>query len=137
MPNFNSVTMIGHLTRDPELRYTPSSLPICEIGLAVTDSFTGQDGTVKKDTCFIDCSCFGKRAETLSKFVKKGDPLLVSGTLKMDSWQTKDGQKRSKHKINISSFTFLGGKQANTASEPKEDKNIDTETEEFDDNLPF
>jgi len=86
MANLNKVLLIGNLTRDPELKYLPNQTAVCDFGLAVNRTWTGQDGTKKEETTFVDCSCFGKTAEILSKYKKKGDPLFVEGHLKLDKW---------------------------------------------------
>ena len=114
MANLNKVMLIGNLTRDPELRHTPSNLAICKIGLAVNNSYTTKDGQTREDTLFIDCTAFGKAGEILNQYMSKGRPLFVEGRLKLDSWDDKQsGQKRSKHEIIIDNFQFLGGRDDN------------------------
>ena len=113
MANVNKVILIGNLTRDPELKYLPSQTAVCEFGLAVNRRWTAQDGTQKEETTFVDCSSFGRQAETLSKYVKKGNPLFVEGRLKLDQWEAQDGSKRSKMRVVIENFQFLGGRSDN------------------------
>src|SRR5664279_2543331 len=96
MANFNKVMLLGNLTRDPELRYLPSQTAVVEFGLAINRKYKGQDGSMKEETCFVDCQVFGKQAETLNKYCKKGNPLFVEGRLKFDSWTKQDGSKASK-----------------------------------------
>lgn len=97
MADFNQVTLVGRLTRDPELRAIPSGQPVAQIGLAVGHKYKGQDGVLREETTFIEISCWGKLAETVSRYMKKGRQILVSGRLKFDSWDDKQtGQKRSK-----------------------------------------
>jgi single-strand DNA-binding protein len=107
MANVNKVILIGNLTRDPELKFLPSQTAVCEFGLAVNRTWTGQDGVKKEEVTFVDCSAFGRQAETLNKFVKKGNPLFVEGRLKLDTWEAQDGSKRSKMRVVIENFQFL------------------------------
>jgi len=112
MANYNRCILIGRLTRDPKLSYTPQQTAICEIGLAVGNTWTDKDGQKREDVCFIDCRCFGKQAETLNQYMSKGRQILVEGRLDLDQWETPDGQKRSKHRVAIQSFQFLDSKEA-------------------------
>ena len=108
MANFNKVLLLGNLTRDPQLSYLPSQTAVVDFGLAVNRKWKGQDGTMKEDTCFVDCRAFGKSAENLNKYCKKGNPLFVEGRLTFDSWTTEDGSKRSKHRVTVENFQLLG-----------------------------
>ncbi len=117
MANLNKVMLMGNLTRDPELRYLPSGRPVCEIGLAVNRRWTDrQSGEKKEQTCFVDCSSFGPQAETIAKYMQKGKPIFIEGRLDFQSWETQDGQKRSKLKVVIENFQFLGGRQDGASS---------------------
>lgn len=108
MANFNKVMLMGNLTRDPELRYLPTNqTPVVEIGLAINRTWTAADGTKKEETTFVDCTAFGKTAELLAKYKKKGDPLFIEGRLKYDQWEAQDGTKRSKIRVVIENFQFL------------------------------
>ncbi len=107
MANFNKVMLMGNLTRDPELKYLPNQTAVCDFGLAVNRTWTGPDGVKKEETTFVDCSTFGKTAEILAKYKKKGDPIFVEGRLKLDQWEAQDGSKRSKLKVIIENFQFL------------------------------
>jgi single-strand DNA-binding protein len=109
MANYNRVIMMGNLTRDPQLSYLPSQTPVCEIGLAVNRRWRDAQGQQREDTCFIDCRAFGKQAETLNQYMSKGKPILVEGRLDYDTWEAQDGSKRSKHRITIERFQFVGG----------------------------
>ena len=106
--NYNKVILVGNLTRDPQLSYLPSQTPVCEFGLAVNRRWNAKDGTKKEETCFIDCTGFGKQAETLQKYVHKGDPILIEGRLQFDRWEGPDGTKHSKHRVVVENFQFLG-----------------------------
>jgi len=113
MPNYNKIIIIGHLTRDPQLSYTPNQTAVVDFGIATNHKWTGQDGQSHEEVCFVDCIAFGKRAENINKYCQKGQPLLVEGRLKFDQWEAQDGSKRSKHKINVDNFTFLGQPKEN------------------------
>ena len=110
MASFNKIIMIGNLTRDPQLSYLPSQTPVVEFGLATNHRYRGADGQMKEDVCFVDCRCYGKRAETISKYCQKGRPLLIEGRLQLDRWEAQDGTKRSKHRIFVENFSFVGSK---------------------------
>ena len=116
MANYNKVILAGNLTRAPELAYLPSNTPIVKFGLAINRKWTGQDGKKTEEVCFVDCVIYGKSAETLNQYVTKGSPLLVEGRLKLDTWQAKDGQKRSKHEVVVEKFQFLGKAELPDAS---------------------
>lgn len=118
MASFNRVILMGHLTRDPALSYLPSQTAVVEFGLAMNRKWKGQDGQQKEKACFVDCKAFGKRAETLNQYLHKGDPLLVEGRLDLDQWEGKDGQKRSKLKIVVDQFTFVGKSEQQPAQQP-------------------
>lgn len=108
MASFNKIIMMGNLTRDPQLSYLPSQTPVVEFGLATNHKWKGQDGQMKEDICFVDCRMYGKRAEVISKYCQKGKPLMIEGRLTLDQWEAQDGSKRSKHRIFIENFTFVG-----------------------------
>lgn len=111
MKGFNKVILAGNLTRDPELRYTPRGMAIAKFGLAVNRSWKdGETGELKEEVTFVDVDAFGKQAETIGQYLKKGRPILVEGRLKLDSWDDKQtGQKRSRLGVVLESFTFLDG----------------------------
>ena len=108
MANFNRVILMGNLTRDPQLSYLPNQTPVCEIGMAVNRKWRGNDGQQKEETCFVDCQAYGKQAETLNQYMSKGRPLLIEGRLRYSQWEDKDGNKRSKLRVVIDNFQFLG-----------------------------
>jgi len=107
MPNFNKVMLMGYLTRDCELRYLPSNMAVVNLGLAINRRWKNQAGDSQEETTFVDAEAFGKTAEVLNKYVKKGQPLFIQGRLKLDQWQDRDGKNRSKLKVVIESFEFL------------------------------
>lgn len=109
MASFNKVILLGNLTRDPETRVTANGLTICKLGLAVSRVFSTREGERKEETAFVDIDAFGKQAEVLTKYMRKGRPLMVEGRLKLDQWETNEGQKRSKLGVVLENFQFLGG----------------------------
>ena len=109
MAGFNKVIQMGHLTRNPELRYTPSGTPVASFGLAVNRRFK-QGDDLKEEVCFIDVVVFGTQAENAAKYIAKGSSVLVDGRLQQRRWETEDGQKRSKHEIVAETITFLSKK---------------------------
>jgi single-strand DNA-binding protein len=111
------VILAGNLTRDPQLSYLPSNTPVAEFGLAINRKWKSQNGEMREETCFVDCSCFGKQAETLNQYMSKGRPLLVEGRLQFQQWTAKDGTKRSKLKVIVEQFQFLGGGGGGRAAE--------------------
>ncbi len=111
MANFNKVILAGNLTRDPELRYTPKGTAIARIGLAINRRFAGEDGQTREETTFVDVDAFGKQAETIGQYLRKGRPILIEGRLRLDQWDDKQtGQKRSKLGVVMESFQFLDSK---------------------------
>lgn len=107
MANLNKVLLIGRLTRDPQQKFIPSGQGVVDFGLAVNRVYT-TNGEKREETTFVDCEAWGPQGETIVKYVKKGQPLFVEGRLKLDSWQTKEGEKRSKMKVVVDRFQFLG-----------------------------
>ena len=108
MASFNKVILVGNLTRDPELRYTPKGTAIARIGLAVNRRWTTETGEQREEVTFVDIDAFGKQAETIGQYLKKGRPLLVEGRLRLDTWDDKQtGQKRSKLGVVLEGFQFL------------------------------
>jgi single-strand DNA-binding protein len=109
MSSFNKVIVMGNLTRTPELRSTPGGAQLCDISLAVNDTYTDKQGKKQERVDFIDITFWGKQAETLARWKKKGDPLLVEGRLRLDQWEDKETRKkRSALKVTGIGFTFLG-----------------------------
>lgn len=112
MANFNKVFLMGNLTRDPQLSYTPSQTAVVDFGLAVNRRWKGQDGESREETCFVDCQAFGRLAENINKYLTKGRPLFVEGRLTFNTWTAQDGTKRSKHRVTVENFQFLSGQAA-------------------------
>lgn len=117
MANYNKVILLGNLTRDPQLSYTPNQTAVVDFGLAINRRWTSQDGSAREETCFVDCRAFGKSAENINKYCQKGRPLLVEGRLTFDSWQAQDGSKRSKLRVTVERFQFIGSAGGGSGNE--------------------
>jgi single-strand DNA-binding protein len=112
MASFNKVILVGNITRDPELRYTPSGTAIAKLSLAVNRSWRTETGETREEVTFVDVDAFGKQAETIGQYLRKGRPILVEGRLKMDQWEDKQtGQKRSRLGVVLEVFRFLDSSQ--------------------------
>ena len=108
MANFNKVILAGNLTHDPELRYTPNGKAIAKFGMAINRNWTTDTGEKKEEVTFVDIDAFGRQAEVISQYLKKGRPVLIEGRLKLDQWDDKQtGQKRSRLGVVLESFSFL------------------------------
>jgi len=113
MASYNKVILVGNLTRDPELRFTPKGVAIAKIGLAINRSWRDANGELKEEVTFVDVDAFGKQAETLGQYMKKGRPLMIEGRLKLDTWDDKQtNQKRSRLGVVLESFQFLDSRGA-------------------------
>ena len=109
MASFNKVILMGNLTRDPELRYTPKGTAIAKVGLAVNRVWTNEAGEKKEEVTFVDVDIFGRTAENVGQYMRKGRPILVEGRLRLDQWDDKQtGQKRSRLGVVAESVQFLG-----------------------------
>jgi single-strand DNA-binding protein len=106
MASLNNVVLLGNLTRDPEVRYTPSGTPVATLGLAVNNRMK-QGDEWKDDPCFIDVVVFGKQAESCGEYLSKGQPVLIEGRLRYRTWEGQDGQKRSKHEVSAFRVQFM------------------------------
>jgi single-strand DNA-binding protein len=113
MASFNKVFLLGNLTRDPQLTYTPSQTAVVDFGLATNRKWKAQDGSDREEVCFVDCRAFGKTAENINKFLAKGSPVFVEGRLTFDQWTAQDGSKKSKHRVTVDTVQFLGGNRSN------------------------
>jgi single-strand DNA-binding protein len=148
MANYNKVILIGNLTRDPELRYTPKGTAVAKIGVAVNRTWRTEAGETKEEVTFVDVDAFGRQAETLGQYMKKGRPIMIEGRLKLDTWDDKQtGQKRSKLSVVMESFQFLdyGGRGSDDgAAAPSRGKSAPaaaapegSEEPPADDDVPF
>ncbi len=109
--NFNKVFLMGNLTRDIELKHTPSDQSVATIGIAVNRRYTTKDGEKREDTTFVDCEAWGRTAEVMSQYLSKGSPVFIEGRLKLDQWDDREtGKKRSKLLVVIETFQFVDSK---------------------------
>lgn len=119
MPNLNSVQLMGNLTRDPQLSYTPKGTAVTKLGLAINRKWKSDMGEAKEEVTFVDCDAFGKTAEAIAQYLKKGRPIFIQGRLKLDQWDDKQsGQKRSKLGVVIESFQFLDSGDRQSVDQP-------------------
>jgi len=152
MASFNRVILIGNLTRDPEVRFASGNNAICKFGLAVSRNYTTRDGEKREETTFVDIDAFGKVGEILGKYLSKGRPVMIEGRLQLDTWESKEGDKRSKLKVVCENFQFLnsgrggdedrsgGSNMTRSAPPPRESsaRSGDGPSDEFDDqDIPF
>ena len=106
---FSKAIIVGNVTRDPELRSTPSGAQVCSFSVAVNRNYKDSSGSQQESVSFIDCSAWGRAAEIIAQYAKKGSGILVSGRLEQRSWEDKEGQKRSRVEIVVEDFNFVGG----------------------------
>lgn len=127
MASYNQVVLMGNLTRDVELRYTPAGTPVAKMGLAMNRRYRGKDEQLKEETTFVDVSTFGKTAEIAQKYLSKGTPVLIGGRLHFDRWKTPQGETRSKLEVICEDLRLLprregggtpGGTRSHTAAGP-------------------
>ena len=138
MANYNKVMLMGNLTRDPQLSYLPSQTAVVEFGIAVNRKWKSGEGESRQETCFVDCRAFGRLAENISKYLKKGSPLFLEGRLTFDSWTSQDGSKRSKHRVTVENFQFIGPAKGSTQTgQPAEQAEPRADTGGDADDIPF
>ncbi len=118
MANYNKVLLMGNLTRDPELKRTSNDMAVAQISIAVNRRFKDRTGEQREETTYVDCESWGKTAETMAKYLAKGRPVFVEGRLKLDQWQDKDGNNRSKLKVVIDNFQFVDSKGNQSSTPP-------------------
>ncbi|MGI8955735.1 MAG: single-stranded DNA-binding protein [Chthoniobacterales bacterium] len=111
MANLNKVLLMGNLTRDPEVRYTPKGTAVAELGIAVNRIYSGENGEKREEVTFVDVTVWGRTAENVGEYLKKGRPVFIEGRLQLDSWEDKtSGQKRNKLKVIADNVQFLGSR---------------------------
>jgi single-strand DNA-binding protein len=119
MANLNRVLLIGNLTRDPEIRYTPKGTAVAEIGIAVNRVFSGEDGEKREEVTFVDVTLWSRLAEIAEQYLKKGRPVFIEGRLQLDSWDDKQtGQKRSRLRVVAENIQMLGSRGEGEAGGP-------------------
>jgi single-strand DNA-binding protein len=116
MSNLNKVFLMGNLTRDPEVRSTPSGQSVTAMGMAISRTYFvggqgGQGGEKREETTFVDVDMWGRRGEVIAQYLKKGDPIFIEGRLNYRQWQDKEGNKRNKLSVTAENFEFLGGRR--------------------------
>jgi single-strand DNA-binding protein len=107
MADLNRVILAGRLTRDPEVRYTPSGSAVADLGFAVSDNYRNKAGELVEQTCFVDIVVWGRQAETCGEYLSKGSPALIEGRLQLDQWENQQGEKRSKLRVKADRVQFL------------------------------
>jgi len=119
MANFNKVILAGNLTRDPELRYTPKGSAVVKISMAINRTWKNEAGETKEEVTFVDIEAWGRQAEVIAQYMRKGRPLLVEGRLKLDTWEDKNThQKQSKLRVVLESFSFIDSKGTDAGPAP-------------------
>lgn len=144
MGSFNKVILIGNLTRDPELRYTPSGTAVSDIGVAVNEKRKDQAGNTVEEVVFVEVTLWGRTAEIASEFLSKGASVLIEGKLKLDTWEAPEGGKRSKLKVVCTQMQMMNNgtkngaganpKKVNAPEKPVSEPESDTSV---DDEIPF
>ena len=119
MASLNKVLLIGNLTRDPDVRMMSNGRPVCNFGLALNRSYKDAEGNRKDETTFVDVESFGPRAEAVGRFFTKGRAIFIEGRLKLDQWESKEGEKRSALKVVLDSFEFVDSKQEGGSTAPR------------------
>jgi single-strand DNA-binding protein len=109
MPDLNRVMLLGNLTRDPELKTTPKGTAVTDLAIAVNESYKAQDGSIVKETLYVDVEVWGRQAETCCQYLHKGDPVFVEARLRLEQWQTKEGENRRMLKVRGDRVQFLRG----------------------------
>jgi len=149
MANLNRVHLIGNLTRDPEVRYTPKGTAVADIGLAINRSWKSDDDEKKEEVTFVDVTLWGRVAEVAQEYLKKGRPVVIEGRLHRDTWEDQSGQKRTKLKVIGESLQLLGGRaeseggsgpppsQQRTAAPPQRQRQHDPDLDVEPDDIPF
>jgi single-strand DNA-binding protein len=137
MATYNKVLIMGNLTRDPELKQTPSNQSVAQIGLALNRKFKDREGNMREEVTYVDCEAWGRTAEVMSQYLSKGKPVFIEGRLKLDQWQDKDGNNRSKMKVVIESFQFIDSKGGQSSQPPANGTNPAPQTAPPTDDIPF
>jgi single-strand DNA-binding protein len=112
--SYNKVLLMGNLTRDIELKYTPSNQPVAQIGIACNRRYKTKEGEDRDEVTFVDCEAWGRTAEIMKQYLAKGRPVFLEGRLKLDTWQDKEGQNRSRLKVVVDNFQFVDSRDPNS-----------------------
>ena len=136
MASFNKVILIGNLTKDPEIRYTPNGTAVASFSIAINRKYK-QGDELKEEVCYIDIVVFGKQAETCGQYIKKGNAIIVDGRLNQRRWETEDGQKRSKHEVVAQSVRFLSKRDDSSKEGPIDDTSGHSQSDTPENDVPF
>jgi single-strand DNA-binding protein len=121
MASFNKVLLLGNLTRDPEVRYTPKGSAVCDLGIAVNRQYTLENGEKREEVTYVDVVLWSRLAEIAGEYLKKGRPVFIEGRLQMDSWEDKQsGQKRTKLRVVGETMQLLGSRPSGGGGAPPE-----------------
>ena len=144
MASYNKVILMGNLTRDPELKFLLSGTLVVNFAVETSESWKDKHtGEKREEVCFVDLEALGRQAEVISEYFSRGKPILVEGRLKFDQWETEDGQKRSKHRVRVDRFSFVGGRQDEDADDfglakpGSEQSSSGQPDDSTDDDIPF
>ena len=144
MANLNKVLLLGNVTRDPEVRYTPKGSAVCDLGVAVNRAYTTDSGEKREEVTFVDVTLWGRTAEVASEYLKKGRPVFIEGRLQMDTWDDKQtGQKRTRLRVVADNMQLLGGRPPGGTDAPGESPQTtappkkSAPSEPDDDEIPF
>ena len=143
MANLNKVLLLGNVTRDPEIRYTPKGIAVCDLGVAVNRAYTTDSGEKREEVTFVDVTLWGRTAEVASEYLKKGRPVFVEGRLQMDTWDDKQtGQKRTRLRVVAENMQLLGGRpqggaEVGESRQPSAPPKKSATAEPDEDEIPF
>ncbi len=154
MASYNRVILLGNLTRDPEMKYLPSGTAVANFGMAMSERYTDrQTGEQRENVCFVDVEAWDRQAEIVNEYLSKGSPVFIEGSLRFDSWETPEGEKRNKLKVRVFRLQLIGGRrdgdeggggytQATPSNVPPTDQTSTPSTTESDDtstsdDIPF
>ena len=144
MASFNKVILLGNLTRDPEVRYTPKGSAVCDLGIAVNRVYTTDSGEKREEVTFVDVVLWARLAEIAGEYLKKGRPVFIEGRLQMDTWDDKQtGQKRTSLRVVGENMQLLGGRPRRSATRAGESRQTERTAEKIgspepdEDEIPF
>jgi len=122
MASFNKVILMGNLTKDPEVRYLPSGVAVCDLSLAMNETFKNKAGEQVEQTCYVDIVVWARQAETCGEYLRKGSQALVEGRLQLDKWESKEGESRSKLRVRADRVQFLGSPRGEGRGQREDDR---------------
>ena len=128
MASYNKVILMGNLTRDPELKRTSTDMAVAQIGIAVNRKYKDREGNQKEETTFVDCEAWGRTAETMGKYLSKGRPVFIEGRLRLNEWEDREGNRRSKLLVVVDTFTFVDSRGGGGAGGGQRDSYQSTST---------